>query len=550
MDEDSDRKKRELEQTFIPYIISPVLIRQFGIAQEAAAKETKSKPAPVRLRVILELNLNYPTGREGAKARIDNILGQISSGGAVPRVDLDTSRHHVFAELTLAELEALVREDHQLASQIVDRRGREVATDLARAAAENSTPAIYKAWLDRQLEAFLDRSVRIIKADVCQKSFGADGEGIVWAVADSGIEKDHPHFATFENLTPGRSGPSPAAATLQPKYAQLDHFDFTGENAPLSDGYGHGTHVAGIIAGVTPYTNEDGVAKPKAPGAIRIRTQRNEQNETATDAEPLKTPLQGVAPRCKLISLKVMNSKGEGYESALLAALDYVARINDDGRWPRIHGVNLSLGYGFEAEWYAAGQSPLCVAVDRLVSTGVVVVAAAGNDGSAKITPESSKGQKRIGLDQSITDPGNADRAITVGSTHPVSPHTFGVSFFSSRGPTADGRPKPDLVAPGERILSCASAGSLARLERENPELKGKVAPGSGMAFYREESGTSMAAPHVSGAIAAFLSIRSEFKGKPDRIKEIFVSSATDLKRKRDFQGAGLLDLLRAIQSV
>jgi subtilisin family serine protease len=67
---------------------------------------------------------------------------------------------------------------------------------------------------------------------------------------------------------------------------------------------------------------------------------------------------------------------------------------------------------------------------------------------------------------------------------------------------------------------------------------------------YRRESGTSMAAPHVSGAIAAFLSARTEFIGKPQRVKEIFLETATDLGRDKYFQGHGLIDLMRAIQSV
>ena len=111
----------------------------------------------------------------------------------------------------------------------------------------------------------------------------------------------------------------------------------------------------------------------------------------------------------------------------------------------------------------------------------------------------------------------------------------YGVSYFSSKGPTGDGRLKPDIVAPGEKIISCA-AGELMRP--------------MGKCDYLESSGTSMAAPHVSGVIAAFLSVRNEFIGQAERVKEIFVSTATDLRRDRYFQGAGLVDLMRAIQSV
>ncbi|RYF40598.1 MAG: peptidase S8, partial [Comamonadaceae bacterium] len=164
----------------------------------------------------------------------------------------------------------------------------------------------------------------------------------------------------------------------------------------------------------------------------------------------------------------------------------------------------------------------------------------------------------KVGLSNTINDPGNAAGAITVGSTHRDSPHTFGISYFSSKGPTADGRLKPDLVAPGERIVSCAAgtkqATALAKLAHQSPPQGiGATAPGSPpahTAYYLEDSGTSMAAPHVSGAIAAFLSIRQEFIGRSDEIKRIFLASAVPLGRERYFEGHGLVDLMKAIQSV
>ena len=144
-----------------------------------------------------------------------------------------------------------------------------------------------------------------------------------------------------------------------------------------------------------------------------------------------------------------------------------------------------------------------------------------------------------------INDPGNAALAITVGATHRDSPHTYGVSYFSSKGPTGDGRLKPDLVAPGERITSCA-AGRQADEPRHSEAAERRRRA----ACYIEDSGTSMAAPHVSGAIAAFLSIRREFIGNPQEVKRIFLQTATSLGRERYFEGHGLVDLMRAIQSV
>ncbi len=123
-------------------------------------------------------------------------------------------------------------------------------------------------------------------------------------------------------------------------------------------------------------------------------------------------------------------------------------------------------------------------------------------------------------------------------------PHTYGVSYFSSKGPTGDGRLKPDVVAPGERITSCAAG----KFREKMNALPGATAPGT--ACYIDNSGTSMAAPHVSGALAAFLSIRREFIGQPERVKEICLAAATPLGRERYFEGNGLFDLMRMIQSV
>jgi subtilisin family serine protease len=147
----------------------------------------------------------------------------------------------------------------------------------------------------------------------------------------------------------------------------------------------------------------------------------------------------------------------------------------------------------------------------------------------------------KVGLSNTINDPGNAALAITVGSTHRDAPHTFGVSYFSSKGPTGDGRLKPDLVAPGERITSCASTARCAQLG---------IPSAPNVAMYVDDSGTSMAAPHVSGAIAAFLSIRREFIQRPEDVKRMFLDTATTLGRERYFEGHGLVDLMRAIQSV
>lgn len=135
---------------------------------------------------------------------------------------------------------------------------------------------------------------------------------------------------------------------------------------------------------------------------------------------------------------------------------------------------------------------------------------AAGNEGFAVLS--TLQGTIDTNMDLSISDPGNLDEAIVVGSSHKERPHVYGISYFSSRGPTADGRQKPDLVAPGERILSCRH-----RFGAANGRLDD---------LYVEMSGTSMAATHVSGILAAFLSARREFIGYPERVKKLFSTIA------------------------
>lgn len=458
--------------------------------------------------VIIDPNLDFSGGRAQACERIKSLIEE-SRAASDPdaRVRFDAAHPYVFASLSGRVIREITRKDSQTAAaamSIALTPGKQRLTGGAR--------AIYRIWEDMEVRALLTNSVATVKADAARMAFSAEGKDIVWAVIDSGIDRSHDHFKRFSNLNLS---------------LPLDHRDFTSAgNSALTDGFGHGTHVAGIIAGM--------MDEEKAPQAI-IRTRDDDSGAIASLIRPLGRSIRGMAPQCKLISLKVLEDDGRGKASAVIQALAEVQKLNDFGRRIVVHGVNLSLGYPFMPEWFACGQSPLCVEVNRLVKSGVVVVVAAGNSGYGS----------DAGLPQTINDPGNAECAITVGSTHRDMPHMYGVSYFSSKGPTGDGRMKPDLVAPGERILSCAAGSTRDDANEGLPDAdKNKLFQ------YVEDSGTSMAAPHVSGVIAAFLSIRREFIGQPEDVKKLFLDNATDLNRDRAFQGHGLVDLMRAIQAV
>jgi serine protease AprX len=459
--------------------------------------------------VVVELNLRHREGLPGA--RRDFLADYQANLPGKPPPD-EVADTYYRCELTTAEILRLVDSDQQ-------------QPDPARR-------AIYRVWPDFPVHPLIDVSCATVKADAARRSYDAGGRGITWAVLDSGIDERHLHFHRHD--------------TLGGEVAEL-HRDFTKPGEPtrgeaLVDRLGHGTHVAGVIAGGLPARLPRGgdlqvverVFDPAHPDTPSVQHRKVRQPDS----------LAGIARECKLVSLKVLDDRGNGQSMNVVRALEYVRRdINGYGKLLRVHGVNLSLGYEFDPKWFACGQSPICAEVDRLVRSGVVVVVAAGNTGYGSLT--ALQRQTNVGLTMTINDPGNAQLAITVGATHRDMPHTYGVSYFSSKGPTGDGRLKPDLVAPGERITSCAAGRALA-----SAFPGGQPPDAAKVPVYVEDSGTSMAAPHVSGVVASFLSIRREFVGRPDEVKRIFLESATSLGRERYFEGHGLVDLMRAIQSV
>jgi subtilisin family serine protease len=467
--------------------------------------------------VLVELRLTPGADPDSVKARFQDLFTRVFRADKVPE-PVPVGRHYMRCVLTPDQVERLVRGGSRSASA---------------KSAQQALELIYHIWPDLVVHAHTDVSLTTIKADAALRTYNCGGAGVVWGVLDSGIDAKHPHFTTN--------------ATLCADAVKNLHRDFTipaspdAARDPLVDLFGHGTHVAGIIAG----------AAPTDPDTLRIATNQPTAQGLPQWASRTLAPdacLSGAAPKANLVSLKVLDDNGKTLSSAIIDALDYVRTVNSYGRDLQIHGVNLSLGCGWLPRDYAAGQSPLCRELDLLVGTGVVAVVSAGNSGAGTVNAGAGATITGMTADvygqlSTITDPGNAAEAITVGSVHRSRPHTYGITFDSSKGPTLDGRRKPDLVAPGERITSAATG----QMAQGVPPLAGAAGDPQVLARYIEDSGTSMAAAHVSGAVAAFLSARREYIGQPQLVKQLLHDTASDLGRHEFFQGAGLVDLMRAL---
>jgi subtilisin family serine protease len=347
---------------------------------------------------------------------------------------------------------------------------------------------VWRIWHNRPIKAMYKTSSATIKSAAASHVFKADGAGVTWAVLDTGIKADHKYFAENADSPPIVKESSQLHFKDGTSIKTDVKFNFI-TNETHEDLVGHGTHVAGII--------------------------------------------RKMAPKTTICDFKVLGKNG-GTSFSVIEAMYQIRKINFEARELVIHGANLSLGGPVPVGSYGCGFSPECQEANRLVDSGVVVCVAASNDGY-KTFPTVVRGNEleyfSTFLDMGISDPGNAENVITVGSCHKTYPHKYGISWFSSKGPTGDGRFKPDVIAPGEKITS-------ASIDPDNADGE------------EEMSGTSMATPHVSAAIAQFLSVKNEFIGCPDDIKKILMDTCTDIGRDRYFQGAGLIDVFRMIQSV
>lgn len=320
---------------------------------------------------------------------------------------------------------------------------------------------VEKVFEDFKVTVALFDSVPLINADSLWSKY--DGTGVKVAVLDTGVDSNHPDL----------------------KGKVIDKVSFAKDESP-EDGNGHGTHVAGIIAGSGASSGGN---------------------------------YKGVAPGASLMNIKVLNNEGYGQASSIMKGIEYAVDNGADI-------ISMSLGGSI---WPPDGTDPLSMTANAAVDAGVIVTVAAGNSG----------------VPFQIGTPAVAQKVIAVGA----STKDDQIAQYSSQGPTWDHRIKPEVVAPGGAspitfdpaglgIVSTRAAGSL--IDIMNPDYGVDK-------YYMALSGTSMATPHVSGVAALLL--QAYPKLTPEQIKQRLINTGVDLGYDPIDQGAGRIDSVLALDN-
>jgi len=319
---------------------------------------------------------------------------------------------------------------------------------------------IKRVYLDREVKALLDTAVPTIHADLLHKS-GYTGKGVTIAIIDTGI-------ALHQDL-------------VRPTNRIVAFKDFIQNRTSPYDDNGHGTHCAGDAAGNGYLSN----------GKYR-----------------------GPAYEANVVGVKVLDSEGSGSLSTVIAGVEWC--IANKTRY-NIKILSLSLGSPATQSYTT---DPLVKAVEAAWKQGMVVCAAAGNEGPYART---------------ISTPGISPQVITVGA---ISDRNTTIrtddemADFSSRGPTIDGLVKPDLVCPGVNIVSLRSPNSYL----DRTQKSSRVGQ-----HYFIMSGTSMATPICAGVVAQLLQKSPVLT--PNQVKYLLLNSAVDLGLPPHTQGKGCLDV-------
>jgi serine protease AprX len=367
---------------------------------------------------------------------------------------------------------------------VIKARAARISTVLLKRLADD--PKVKKIHLDREVAGEVARTAATVGAKNVHAQYGYTGAGVGVAVIDSGVTAWH------DDLTvANRTGQRVTAFV-----------DFVNNHTTKYDDWGHGTHVAGIIAGNGYDSNGDRAS---------------------------------IAPQANIVALKALDSEGRGRISNIIAALDWAIAHKEEYN---IRVINMSLGAGVFESY---NTDPLTLAAKGAVDAGIVVVAAAGNMGKAL------NGSPQYGA---IAAPGNAPWVLTVGASSTmgtIDRRDDTMASYSSRGPTMiDFAAKPDLVAPGSGTVSLSDTNSLFYVTKAPYLVAGKR---NGLTYlpYLTLSGTSMSTPVVAGTVALMLEANPSLT--PNLVKAILQFTAQAYPGY-DYltQGAGFLNTLGAVR--
>ncbi len=364
-------------------------------------------------------------------------------------------------------------------------------------------------------------------ATTAAQQMSATGKGVTVAVVDSGI---HWHTDLYDMTQPSYP------------YRVLANVNFASDNMGTDDLCGHGTHVAGIIAGNGLSSSNSILSMLGLPASFAF----------------FSHTYKGAAPGATLVNVRVLDKTGQGTVTSMVAGIQWVVQ---NAKKYNIRVMNLSVGHDV-GESYTT--DPLCQAVETAWKAGITVVCAAGNGGRMTdmygTTQGTYKDNEGFGTAYgTIQSPGNDPYVITVGAmknTNGTRAYDH-VATYSSRGPTRlDMVMKPDIMAPGNRVISLEAPGSYLQTTynatNHVPWSTYCNFPVSGDSLsYFQMSGTSMATPVVAGAAALMLGQNPALT--PDMIKARLMVSAdkwADAAGNYDpcTYGAGYVNVPAALQ--
>jgi serine protease AprX len=405
------------------------------------------------------MNMNQlPYSRTLRFAAILGIIvgSTLGVGGQRHRAKVSTDLVSFEAKRTTARARVIVRGSQMEIEALASRHGVAIARFLGDSAvllansSQISALAAERDVLsgDLPVAPFMDVSTAATAADQVRAGYGGlllglgsipgvTGAGVTVAILDTGIAA-HP--------------------ALTGKV--VAHVSKIAGDPTTNDAHGHGTHIAGIIAG-------------------------------NSSASKYVTSLYrgGIAPDVRLVNVRVLGANGTGWTSDVIAGIEWVIANRDKYK---IRAINLSLGHPVTEP---STTDPLCIAVMKATAAGIVVIASAGNAGKAE------DGTPILG---GITSPGNSPHAITVGAMNTkgtISRSDDIMTTYSSRGPTKfEHAVKPDVVAPGNKVVSLETSGSY--LQRNYSQFH---MAGTRTNAYMHLSGTSMSAAVVTAGVALLM---------------------------------------------